>query len=242
MVKIKNVLTGASNFFIGGIKSFIKKPSIKTGAMAALDVVPAGKISKVAKAGILVKSLGKGATNMMKTTSAQSIKKVIGKTVRFGSAAALGSYAITGELPQPTKRTVAGYLSWQLNPFASIAGGVSGAGREAVQAISSLSNPTPSAMDFLPKEIIDKIPTSLPDFVSNVNLSAPPSNVNIQLPQSMAMPSPSTGLSFSPSISAGGGMGEILPLLLLLGGAAGAAGYVVGRKKKKKYKRRKKRK
>jgi len=259
---IGKVGKSVSNFFVGGIKSFIAKPSIKTGISAGLDVasvVPIAKGAKVVSVASktnFVRNIGSKVANIFRSQAATPLKKKLGKSAVFVGAAGLGSYAITGDVPKPTIRTAAGYTSYQLNPFGALYGALSGGGRKLIEEANSgtrnildliKQQPKPS-MDNLGmskmsdydryqndlKNLIKGMPTpQTPNFVTNI--TSPPSS-----PVNVSMPSPSYG--FSPSISAGGGMGEILPLMLLLAGGMGLGGYLIGKRKKKKYKKRKKRK
>jgi len=65
---------------------------------------------------------------------------------------------------------------------------------------------------------------------------APETVFNMTAPSAPAV---SSGDVFAPSVSAGGGGGDMLPLLLALAAGSGGLGYLLGRKRRKKRKRKK---
>jgi len=166
----------------------------------------------------------------------QSVKQVLKNTATFGVAYVAGNYLATGKLPNPSLRTVAGYAGAQLNLPATIAGAIHGAGSDILATVREKVKPpvdinaNPYA-NFNLNEIKDILRSQqMPSNQQVFNLPSP-APVNIQLPSQ----------SFSPSISAGGGGSDLLPLLLLGIGGAGLGGYLLGKKKKRKKKKYKKR-
>ena len=83
MVSLQKAGEFVEDFFIGGIKSFIKKPSIGTGTMAALDVVTLIPVAKAAK---VVSKLGVAKVVLMETSEFISKSAAAGKIVNFAKS------------------------------------------------------------------------------------------------------------------------------------------------------------
>jgi hypothetical protein len=191
-------------------------------------------------------------------TLLQGAKSIGASVVKLGATG--GTYGVSQEV---TKSIITGKpiewggvvksgivgASFGLNPMGTTAGLITGAGsvlynqaKQGGNSVSNLWNKTPSAKDYMPmvqtpnwNDIIASMKGAMQPPSYNVSVAPPSTNITMETPSS-------GGYSFSPSVSAGGGMGEILPLMLLMAGGAGALGYGLGRRKKKKYKKRKRRK
>lgn len=228
---------GAVEFLAGGVKRFIAKPSIKTGAGAVVDVAstifPAGK---VAKAGKFVSPVLKGARGLLGKiglTKSTPITKFLGKTATFGGATLLGEWAFTGRTPTTSLRTLAGFVATKLSPFGALLGFGKGGiqlGTEFVKDVTS-TTPITDISGIKPKPEVD----FLPPIIDYPDIPSPTTTIIQQ---------PGQPISFGmPSISIGGygqtGGMDLALLTLLLGGAGG---YLMGRKKRKKKKKKKKKK
>lgn len=188
-------------------------------------------------------------------------KSVLGgalKGAQIGAASA-GAYSIaTGDplsLKHLGKSTAYGVTAGISLPGAAL-GYLAGSGKKIEQTVSDTlkqraagSSAGYGVSQIGVNDTAESLNTQL-DWLKNQakNMQVPPITAGVSSPLtapvniSMAPPTASApGFSFSPSVQAGGGMGEVLPLLLLLAGGAGAAGFALGKRKRKKYKKKRRR-
>lgn len=216
----KKVGKGVSDFFVGGIKEFVKKPSLKTGAGAVLDVLPVGKAGKIAKlGGLAVKGAGR------------VLKSAIPLTIGAG----LTEYAVTGKIPSASIRGTAGILGAKTSPIGALIGASKGlVGTTIPKLIEGIPGYNFNKDNF-PNITVDKTPSFSEDLIPRYEGG----DVIINTPESPQMQQPSISM---PSLSiagfGGGGSGLGLEALLLL--LAGAGGFALGKRKKKKKKKKKK--
>lgn len=264
MVNILQVLKTAGTRLVTGQNPSMTQSQVKS-TKTLFNALPVGKTVGVGK------SIIQGGINIVKRATSnpfagltlkQGVTKIGANTAKLGiSGLAAGtafelSRSTASNTPFDIKRAATGTIygiSAGLSFPAAIIGTFSGGTQKAIntmagqggnildvirqskpvpaQGMSKISDYDRTIGDL--KNMFKSIPTASPVVnLTSGGYSAAPVNVS--------MPSPSYG--FSPSVSAGGGMGEILPLMLLLAGGAGGIGYIAGKRKKKKYKRRKKRK
>lgn len=252
------------NSIFGKVKSTATKvgqslsmPSSINGKRVVSGVVPFGPA--VSKAPGVIK----GFSNVIKrattnpfagVTVKQGLKNIGGKAFGLGiSGAATGTaYGISKSLASGEPASIktifkgAGYgVSAGLSLPGAVFGEIAGLGQKTVRVgtdlvkklpTSNMNNPTTPTWNLNP---YDKLPNiDIPHFPEKITMEGLPTNIQMPAAAPVNISLPSS--SFSPSVSAGGGIGDILPLLLLMGAGAGVVGYAVGkRKKKKKYKKRK---
>lgn len=179
------------------------------------------------------------------TTMAQKLRNVLG----FGTATALGSYAVTGEVPEPTLRSVALFSAGQFNPLGAIVGAGTGTSKKAIEYFegraktsagippAGMSTQLSAFQDYTAKQI-QALQNQLGGY-KDTFVGTPPISFMFDTPTapSVSYTAPSVNVQQPSS-----GIGDILPLLLLLGGGA-LAGYgvyraVKKRRRKKRYKKR----
>lgn len=96
------ILNKVTDFFVGGIKSFVTKPSLPTAGAAALDVVsltPLGKVASIG--GKVISKVAKGAINVAKALIPSTTK---GKVIATG--ASLIGYGFVKESPELAKQAI----------------------------------------------------------------------------------------------------------------------------------------
>lgn len=215
-------------------------------------------IQVLSKLPSLVPVIGKAIVNGVKRitvnpfagkTMKEGLKSIGSGAVKTGVAGGTAAAAytatestITGEpvdFNKVLKSTIIG-VSAGSSPLATILGFGTGVTKNIVKEGMSLFN---QGKSMIPANWQPKTP-DLPQTgnfdMPSFSFSQAPINIEMQSPQ--VPQTGGAGFSFSPSVSAGGGMGEVLPLMLLLAGGGALGGYALGRKKRKKYKKRKRRK
>jgi hypothetical protein len=241
---LRKVGGGTANFLVGGIKAFAKKPSLKTGALAVMDVVPAGKFAKIARIGMPALRLAKRGAIGLGTTykgfQSASLGQKVAKIAKVSAGGGLTYYSVTGQMPAPSLRTTAGIAGFTLSPLGGIIGAIKGAGKEG-KDIFNIAKDTFGRSDY--RDYIPQVPPieqpQLP-FMDTPMYSGGDTILNFPAGSAGGI----SGLG-TPSIDVnlGGGIGggiDYQMLLALLAGGLGA-GYLVGRKRrKKKYKKKRK--
>lgn len=192
------------------------------------------------------------------STAGKSVAGGALKGAQIGAASA-GAYSLASGEPLSFKhlaKSTAYGVTFGISLPGALAGWAAGTGKTVAKNVgkevkSMVSPTTPygksqigvnddkeallTQLDWLKHQVTNT--SHLPSFAGGGSPLTAPVNIQMTAPSAPTAP----GFSFSPSVSAGGGMGEILPLLLLLGAGAGAAGYAIGKRKRKKYKKRRRR-
>ena len=264
-IKSKFEMPKFSRPSISNAKANIKKLARFGGAAStAAAFFPIGRTAKV---GYTAGKLGVKAIPSLITKARQSVgmlpKQSWGKfakgTGELLGGSALGYYAITGKLPEPSLRTAAAFVGGKLSIPGLATGLIHGGGekltdftKEKIQDFRDFrTTPENSYLNSdMYKKTLEamygngKVPDIVPDIkfdFPKIDINLPPQNFpEFTLPQSIGSPSytaPGVSVS-SPSM----GLGDVLPLLALLGVGAGVGGYALGRRRRKRKKKRGKRK
>lgn len=228
------------------------------------DVIPTAKFGVAAFA---LKGVGKRAALPVAKAAVSSVwKRIFGGTVkeRAGRAAmglgayTLADYAVTGNVPIPTPRRVAGFAGVALNPVSAAIGAFTGGAREVKKEASTkigifadqyntekywknywaqFNKSQGQSTAYGPGLGVDAIPEWFKDAALGGN------QVFFNFPEQQ-MPSYSGGsATYAPQVSVnpsvGAGMGFDPALLMIMMGLGLGGGYLLGKRSKKRRKRKK---
>jgi len=240
------------NTLLGGLKSptyskLLKEKQVQTNVVPFAPVGGAAASASTAKflgktRGVISKGFGLIKSELVPTAKDSAVQ-VAGKIAKNYAVLSLGGSVYEGKPQLAGARALGTVTGIAVSPISFGMGFVEKGSKDFLNFLKNSGVKNPFGGMSVAGPTLPNLP-SMPNIPQHVTIDTGMSNFPMlpNMPTNINLESPSMQTpSFSPSVSVGGGMGDMLPLLLLLAGGAGVAGYALGKrkKKKKKYKKRK---